>query len=292
MLTPSTADLPDIIATTASWQREGLPVQVHPGDLGWYQRFGADALAGALRVWTIGDEIAAIGFLDETELIRMAIAPDHADDKTIADAIVSDLVGDLSDLLPAGTGIAEARFGPALQTALAEAGWTSDEPWTLLHRSLDDPIPPVSLTIDVVEPGNIDDRITVEASAFPGASLTHDRWQDMAAGCAYRQARCLVGYTSDGEAAGATTVWSAGPGRPGIIEPLGVHSDHRGLGFGVDMARAAAAALRDMGASSITVATPSSNTAAVAAYRSAGMSILGEVMDFRRPDHIRSERIR
>ena len=49
MVRPTT-DLPDIIDTVSFWQREGLPVQVHPGDLGWYQRFGADALASALRV--------------------------------------------------------------------------------------------------------------------------------------------------------------------------------------------------------------------------------------------------
>lgn len=49
------------------------------------------------------------------------------------------------------------------------------------------------------------------------------------------------------------------------------------------MTLAAATALRETGASSITVATPSSNTAAVATYRAAGMSILGEVRDFCRP---------
>ena len=105
----------------------------------------------------------------------------------------------------------------------------------------------------------------------------------MADGHAYTRAKYLVGYTAVGTPAGATTVWSAGPGRPGVIEPLGVHSDHRGHGYGIEMTLAAAMALRGMGASSITVATPSSNTAAVATYRAAGMSTLGEVKDFRRP---------
>lgn len=105
----------------------------------------------------------------------------------------------------------------------------------------------------------------------------------MADGHAYKQAGCIVGFTADGAPTGATTVWSAGTARPGVIEPLGVPSDHRGHGFGVEMTQAAATALRGTGASSITVATPSSNTAAVAIYCAAGMSILGEVRDFCRP---------
>ena len=280
---PSVDDLPGIIDTVASWQREGLSVQVHPGDLGWYQRFGANALASALRVWTHDGEPAAVGFLDESELIRMAISPGHAEDTTLAEAVVTDLETVLSDLLPSGTGIVEARFGSALQHALTKAGWTYDEPWTVLHRDLADPVPPTSLRFVAVEADRVDDRVSVEASAFRGSSLTVERWMSMAGGHAYQQARCLVGYCADGAAVGAATVWSAGHGRPGIVEPLGVHSEHRGYGFGTGMALGAASVLRDMGASSITVATPSSNDAAVAAYRAAGMDSLGEVRDYLRP---------
>ena len=236
-----------------------------------------------MRVWTRDGEIAAVGFLDESELIRMAISPDHASDETLAEAVVTDLETTLSDLLPPGTGIVEARFGAELQHTLTQARWTPDEPWTVLHRALSDSVPPTSLRFETVEADDIADRVSVESAAFPGASLTAERWQLMAAGHAYQQARCLVGYSTDGVAVGATTVWSAGHGRPGIIEPLGVHGDHRGHGYGTEMALGAASALRSMGASSVNVATPSSNTAAVATYRAAGMDSLGEVRDFRRP---------
>ncbi|WP_209373475.1 GNAT family N-acetyltransferase [Brevibacterium renqingii] len=283
MVTPPADDLPEVNDAVTSWQREGQPVQVHPGDLGWYQRFGAEALASALRVWARGDEIVSVGFLDESELIRMAVSPDHADDADIAEAVVDDFTGALSDLLPAGRGIVEARFGRALQRRLAQEGWAHDEPWTSFHCGLKDPIPPVSLRIEVAGSGHIDDRIAVESAAFPGSSLTAERWEQMAQGYAYAHARCLIGYTDDGQAAGAATVWSAGPGRPGIIEPLGVHSAHRGHGFGVEMTRAAATALQTMGASSVTVATPSANIAAAATYRAAGLRSLGDVTDFRRP---------
>lgn len=80
----------------------------------------------------------------------------------------------------------------------------------------------------------------------------------------------------------AVTVWSAGEGRPGIIEPMGVHPEHRGRGHGVAITIAAAAALAEMGASSARVGTPTDNAAAVATYVGAGFEPWAEVADLRR----------
>lgn len=289
MSTPTVDDVPSVIDAVSTWQREDAPMQVHPGDLGWYERFGAEALARALRVWSWGQagsaagDIAAVGFLDETELIRMAMDPELVDDDELCVNIADDLDSKLGDLLPAGAGIVEARFGGALARALTERGWTDDEPWTPLRRDLTTPVPTAGLVTRVVEPDQIEDRSRVEASAFPGASLSAEHRRQMARGYAYRHGRCLVGYDERGSAAAATTIWSAGTGRPGIIEPLGVHHDHRGRGHGRTITLAAAEALRAMGASSAMVATPSSNAAAVAAYRSAGFESLGNATDLRRP---------
>jgi len=105
----------------------------------------------------------------------------------------------------------------------------------------------------------------------------------MTAGICYQQGRCLVGYDDDGVAVAAVTVWSAGPGRPGLLEPMGVHRDHRGCGSGTSITLAAAAALREMGSSSAIVATPTSNKGAVATYTAAGFDAAPDVTDFRRP---------
>ncbi|MDN5766315.1 MAG: GNAT family N-acetyltransferase [Humibacillus sp.] len=75
------------------------------------------------------------------------------------------------------------------------------------------------------------------------------------------------------------TVWSAGPGSPGLLEPLGVHAGHRGHGYGTAISVAAAAALAELGASSAMVCTPSSNVGAVATYASAGYQKLPERRD-------------
>ena len=105
----------------------------------------------------------------------------------------------------------------------------------------------------------------------------------MAAGSPYADARCLLGYDDGGVPVAAATVWSAGPGRPGLLEPVGVHPDHRGHRYGTAISVAAAAALRELGSSSATVCTPSSNVGAVATYRSAGFDELPVVRDLRRP---------
>ena len=66
------------------------------------------------------------------------------------------------------------------------------------------------------------------------------------------------------------TVWSAGPAKPGLLEPLGVHRERHGHGYGKAITVATAAALQDLGSSSAIVCTPSSNVGAVATYKSAG----------------------
>jgi ribosomal protein S18 acetylase RimI-like enzyme len=104
----------------------------------------------------------------------------------------------------------------------------------------------------------------------------------MAAGPAYADARCLVGYDDRDDAVAAATVWSAGAGRPGLLEPVGVHRDHRGRGHGTAITLAAAATLRRLGSSTATVCTRSANVAAVATYESAGFERLPDVRDLRR----------
>ena len=88
----------------------------------------------------------------------------------------------------------------------------------------------------------------------------------------------MVAYDN---AVAAVTVWSGGPGRPGLLEPMGVHRDHRGHGYGTAITVAAAAAL-DMGSSSAIVCTPSSNVGAVATYASSGFNRSPDVTDFRK----------
>jgi ribosomal protein S18 acetylase RimI-like enzyme len=277
------ASLSEVTEAVADWQRDGGPVQLHPGDLGWHWRLGAEELARAVQVWRRDGQILAVGLVDGSALIRMALAPSADRD----DAFAAQLLADLSDpgrrgVLPADTAVVEARFGAAFRDLVRESGWVPDQPWTPLCRDLTKHVEGCQLRVEVVDGHHVEARVAVQRAAFPSSTFTAERWHAMAAAPPYRRARCLVGYDAHGDAVAAATVWSAGRGRPGLLEPVGVHRDHRGHGYGTAISVAAAAALRDMGASSATVCTPSSNVGAVATYVSAGFRRLPDVTDFRR----------
>ena len=72
---PTVGDLENVIQLLRDWQYDGSPMQLHPGDLGWSWRFGPEALAAALRVWSRDEQTFAIGFLDNPDLLRLALAP-------------------------------------------------------------------------------------------------------------------------------------------------------------------------------------------------------------------------
>ena len=264
--------LDEVVEAVATWQHEGGPVQIHPGDLGWHWRMSAEDLASALRVWRRDGQILAVGVAD-SGVTRLALAPSVDRDEAFAVRILADL--------PEGT--VEARFGTALREVLNGSGWTADEAWTPLSRDLRGPVEDCGLRIELVGAHNAAERVAVHRAAFPSSTFTVERWKTMAAASPYRRARCLIGYDQHDTAVAAATVWSAGAGRPGLLEPLGVHRDHRGHGHGTAMSLAAAAALRDLSASSATVCTPSANVAAVATYASAGYRQHPDSTDFRRP---------
>lgn len=278
--TPGPDQLGVVVAELAGWQQDDLPVQLHPGDLGWQWRFGSVPLAAALRVWTADDRVLAIGYLDEASLIRMAIAPAADHDEELARAVVRDLEDPARGVLEGTEIVVEARFGTALRSLLYSHGWVDGDPWAPLVRDLSAPVEDCDLRVEFVDPSRVDERVAVQRAAFDRSRFTAELWHQMSRSPVYRQARCVTGYDAQGNAVAAVTVWAAGAGRPGLLEPMGVHRDHRGHGYGTAISLAAAAALRDLGASNALVATPSSNDGGVATYESAGYRRMPDVPDF------------
>ena len=166
---------------------------------------------------------------------------------------------------------------------MADAGWGTDEPWTPLRRDLPALSPDPGVRIEVIGPEDAHVRSAVQRASFDSSTFTDDRWHAMAAGPAYADARCLVAYDDHDTAVAAVTVWSAGPGKPGLLEPLGVHrrpprtrprqGHHRSPPQPPS---------RELGSSSAVVCTPSANVPAVATYISAGFHPLPEIRDRRR----------
>jgi ribosomal protein S18 acetylase RimI-like enzyme len=276
---PGVDGLSEAVGVLREWQYDGAPMQLHPGDLGWFWRFGAEATAAAVRTWSRDGQILAVGLLDEPELLRLTVAPDAQRDEELAHQLVEDVTEPERGVLIEGKVYVEAPKGALVQDLLFEDGWNADEPWTPLRRDLTEPVKDPGVRIEVIGPEQAHVRTAVQRASFDRSTFTDERWHAMAAGLPYADARCLVAYDDQGNAVAAVTVWSAGPGKPGLLEPMGVHRDHRGHGYGKAITVAAAAALQELGSSSAIVCTPSSYVGAVATYKSAGFQQLPEIRD-------------
>src|SRR4051794_22166409 len=73
---PGVDGLRHVVGVLREWQGEGTPFQLHPGDLGWFWRFGGETTAAAVRTWSRAGQMLAVGLLDGPGLLRLAISPD------------------------------------------------------------------------------------------------------------------------------------------------------------------------------------------------------------------------
>lgn len=279
---PTVVNLQETVNALRSWQQDGEVIQLHPGDLGWYSRFGQEPLINAIRQWIRSDKIVVVGLLDGDDLIRLAIDPSLKDDLEIAEQVAQDISSPDAGVLGAGGACVEARLGNLLRTKLQEQGWELGDAWASLKLDLSQPIDDSGLRIEIVGPDKVDIRVAVQRSAFINSTFTEENWHNMATSPLYKDARCLLAYDELDNPVATATVWSAGMDRPGLIEPLGVDPRFRGKGHGTAITLAAAAVLREMGASSATVCTDGSNIPAVATYKSAGFVELPEIKDLER----------
>ena len=287
--TPDRGELEHIGRVLGAWQDDDGPLHLHPGDLGWYSLRGSAATAAATRVWSDGDTIVAIALLDGPDLLRFAIDPARCQDTSLASRIVKDIEDPSAGVIGPGSATIEARGAAALAEQLASHKWRPDEPWTPLRRNLAVPVEASDLRIEIVEPERTEEWVSVHWSAFRGTPMPDDRVRNFVDGwCAAADApfldaaRILLVRDEKDRPVAVSAVWSAGAARPGLIEPLGVHQEHRGRGYGAIMTRAAAATLREMGSSSATVCAESSNAGAIETYRAAGFVADPEVADWRR----------
>ncbi|GAB7184153.1 predicted N-acetyltransferase YhbS [Kitasatospora sp. Ki12] len=277
--TPTAGGVREAMGALREWQDDGAPMQLHPGDIGWNHRLGAAETAAVVRTWSRAGRILAVGMLDSPTVFRMTVAPDAFRDEDVARRLVEDLSLPERGVLPEGAVSVEAPLGLLLHDLLTEEGWGVDEPWTPLFRDLAEAVEDPGVRITAIGPEQAQDFADVLRSAFGTSRPTRAYWHAMAAGPFYGDARCLGAYDDQGAPAAVVTVWSAGPGKPGLVEPMGVHEDHRGRGYGRAITLAGAAALRELGASSVRVCTPSSNAGGVATYKAAGFEERPEIGD-------------
>ncbi|MEV7527558.1 GNAT family N-acetyltransferase [Agrococcus sediminis] len=218
---------------------------LHPGDLGWHSSVGPEQMAKDLRVWTLEGVPITMGMLDGSEVLRMAIHPALSHDNDVADRVAHDLNEPDSGLFTGAEAIIEARGTHALSEALKAAGWVDDEPWTPMALDLTGALDTArldrsGLRIEHACPDAPNVWTSIHWSSFKGTpyddgarSRFVQRWTRLMTGPFADRAHSLIGYGPNGTPVAVTTVWTAGDGRPGLAEPMGVHRDHHGKGYGV-----------------------------------------------------------
>ena len=239
------------------------------GDIGWALRLDDESIDDTMQVVSDGSETVAVLFRDGP-VARTAFRPDRQHDLPVA-LVLLELT---EKLAAAGEAFAEAPPGSTYRSLLSAAGWVVDtDPWVILYRPLTaaDGEYVDELATIVTSDRDVADRVEVQRAAFERSTFTVARWHQMAAGPTYDSKLDWLRRTHDGEPAAGATGWSAGPGKCGMLEPVGTHPDHRGAGHGLAVSRAAIAALARAGASGVTVHTPADNAAAVATYRACGL---------------------
>jgi GNAT superfamily N-acetyltransferase len=239
------------------------------GDIGWALRLDDDDVDGLVRLVRRGDEPVAVLMLDGPAL-RSSIRPDSVHDLKLAELLVEQAEALPSDNAP----VADAQFGSTMRSLLSARGWRLDpSAWVVLYRPLTaaDGRHTDELCTTLGGEADVADRVEVQRAAFERSTFTVARWHQMAAGPTYDPRLEWLRRTVDGEPAAGATGWSAGPGKCGLLEPVGTHPRHRGAGHGVAVSMAAIAALARLGASGVTVITPADNTAAVRTYEACGL---------------------
>ncbi|MDQ0796534.1 hypothetical protein QFZ58_005022 [Streptomyces sp. B1I3] len=108
-------------------QDDRTPLQLHPGDLGWAWALGAERLAAAVRTWSVDGRIIAVGYLDETDQLRLTTAPDLRQDGHLARRLLADLDDPERGVLPPGKVGSKSPTVPcSARSSWRRAGfWTS-----------------------------------------------------------------------------------------------------------------------------------------------------------------------
>lgn len=262
-------DAAGMIQALQGWSAPGCyAAGLHAGDLGWHLRLDDDQVDGSILCVEDGAEIVATGIIDGPDCVFPVIKPDRLYDVQLAETLAEFVCAAPSEVY------AEAAPQSAFRSVLSARGWVIDpDAWLVLYRgltaadgvALDEQVSPLASESDIA------DRVAVQRSAFEGSTFTVKRWQQMAAGPGYDVTLDLLRRNGRGEAVAAATGWSAGPGKCGILEPVGTSADHAGVGHGRAVSSAVMAALARAGASGVAVHTPASNVAAVTTYERCGM---------------------
>jgi GNAT superfamily N-acetyltransferase len=260
------------VAAAGAWDADGVYVSgLHAGDLGWHLRSPDEDVEGTLHGWWRDGDLVAAGLLEGGWSARVRLAPGHVRSFEVAESVRSVVDGMTGEQV-----WADAAHGSSLRQLFLRHGWVPDaeDPWVTLHRGLGPgaaaPAYQLPEGLAAVRGGtDVAARVHVQRQGFERSTFDEERWHRMAAAPGFRPELDVL-LLDDGAPCAVATAWLPPGGGTALLEPVAVHRDHRAQGLGRAVVEATVEACRLAGASGVSVSTPESNTAAVAAYRAAG----------------------
>jgi predicted N-acetyltransferase YhbS len=231
------------------------------------------------RLWFDGDLLAGWGWLTgETEL-EFEVRPSHGAllDEILEWARPEELMVRSDD----DDAIARVRaHGLELDPS---APWMRQN-----QRSLEDveePRVPEGYTLRTVEPSDWSSRAAAHRSAFQPSRFRDDVYEFVRSTPDYRADLDCVAVAPDGTIAAFTLAWLDEVNRVGTLEPVGAHADHLRLGLGRAVNLFALQRLRDLGATTATVACRGDDAYPIprGLYESVGFRECWRLLAYRKP---------
>jgi predicted N-acetyltransferase YhbS len=256
------------------------------GDLAWIVRAHTHRELGLdIRIWEDGDAVAGWTFFQSSGSFSVFAAPG-----TVTDALVDEMLatveGMAREAIAAGDplnklctyGIVPGRspLDHALASGLERNGFRCEETdggvLTIDPATLDEPsVPPGYLLAIVDTPRRIIGRVEAHRAAFAPSEVTRGMYERVRRNWPYRQELDQIVETESGEVVAFCTAWIDEENAAGLLEPVGVHPNHRRRGLAGAACRAALIALRNAGARTVQVAFTTSEARAL--YESLGFSL-------------------
>jgi len=281
------------------WAADWPAVNMHPGDVDWWTVHAhgkPQSLSELVRLWfTSSGESDLVGFAwyGQPAEADIVVHPGYREGRIVAEMTgwFEGRVKDFGGLDgPARARIWTIESEAPTVAALSEAGYrpTDESGYArycgeLAEIDLRVPALPEGFTYGTIETeAQIDARVVASRAAFPGSSMSGEKYRLCQTTPLYRQELDSIVLTAGGRIAAYALGWLH-PGTASVeLEPVGVHPEFWRRGFGRAVCRRTLRAAWDLGARQAMIGAETTNPASNALYASLGLRPSARVAAFGR----------
>jgi ribosomal protein S18 acetylase RimI-like enzyme len=303
------------------WRADWPAMHLHAGDVDWWSVHAlgrTPELDGRIRLWFAGEpdatELVAFAWYGPPSDADLVVAPGHRTVDLVASMVdwveaqvarfgttpvgrvggldVDGVEGTGPDAVtPAVARIWTVATDAPLVAALRTLGFEEgSEPGYVHHCA---PVEALDLTVPALPPGyelrtiateaDIAARVTTGHAAFPGSTMTVEKYRFCRTTPLYRPALDTILVAPDGTVAAFALGW-LDPLTGGLeLEPVGVHTDHQRRGLGRAVCRKTLRTGASLGAEQVLIAAEAANPASNGLYDSLGLPVEARIVAYQRP---------